>query len=152
MKAGAANQSRMAIRILIADDEPAFRAFVRTLLGASATVIGEAENADQAVELASSARPDVVLVDLELPGLDGPEVARRIKAALPEARVLLLTSHDEEAYLAATGKTGADALLPKREVRTRILSAIERRGQSPPAPGPREWDHHERRRRGGNAA
>lgn len=139
--------------VLIADPHPAFRELVRRQLGHVATVVAETSNGEEAVRLAMHLRPDVALVNTRLEGLDGLAVTARIKAAAPETKVILITAHTEEAYLSATGRSGADLLLPMPEARTRLLRAI--REVSPPWNGkerrgvrePRQvWDGQERRR------
>jgi two-component system response regulator DesR len=147
----------MAVTVLIADHEEYFREMVKRLLGQSVSLLGEATTGDEAVALAREHRPDVVVMDIDVPGLDGIASTRQIKAIDPTIRVILLTGHAQEAYLSATGKTGADALLPKRDARWQLLSLVrsvlgglrgnwdgrERRGT---APRPGRWDGRERRR------
>jgi DNA-binding NarL/FixJ family response regulator len=148
----------MTLNVLIVDDDEAFREVIKRQMGQGVKVIGEAARGDDGVLLASELRPDVVLMDLDLPGLDGIAATRQIKAADPEVKVILLTPHDEEAYLSSTGKSGADAILAKRSVRAEILSRIrvvasgfwstwdgrERRGKGSSSG---RWDGKERRRR-----
>lgn len=129
----------MASTVLIVDDDAKFREFVKRLLGTAASVAGEAKDADEAVSLALELAPRIVLVDVELPG-GGLEVVRRIKSARAETRVVLLTGHAEEAYLNSTGKSGADVLLPKRDVRARLLGVIRHLESSD-----KGWDGCERR-------
>ena len=147
----------MTLNVLIVDDDEAFREVIKRQMGQGVKVIGEAARGDDAVLLASELRPDVVLMDLDLPGLDGIAATRQIKAFDPEVKVILLTPHDEEAYLSSTGKSGADAIVPKRAVRAEILSRIrvvasgfwstwdgrERRGKGSSSG---RWDGRERRR------
>jgi len=147
----------MTLTVLIVDDDDDFRGFVKRQLGQGVRVIGEAARGDDAVLLATELHPHVVLMDLDLPGLDGIAATRQIKAADPRTKVILMTAYDEQAYLSSTGKTGADALLPKRAVRTEVLSRIravvrgfwgawdgrERRGTGPTTG---RWDGRERRR------
>jgi DNA-binding NarL/FixJ family response regulator len=114
----------MTLNVLIVDDDEAFREVIKRQMGQGVKVIGEAARGDDGVRLATELRPDVVLMDLDLPGLDGIAATRQIKAVDPEVKVILLTPHDEEAYLSSTGKSGADAILSKRSVRAEILSRI----------------------------
>ncbi len=147
----------MALNVLIVDDDESFREVIKRQVGQGVKVIGEAARGDDAVLLAAELRPDVVLMDLDLPGLDGITATRQIKAWSPKVKVILLTPGDEEAYLSSTGKTGADSILPKRAVRAEILSRLrvvmsglwntwdgrERRG---PGSSSGLWDGRERRR------
>ena len=147
----------MPLTVLIVDDDERFRELVGRLLGAGVRVVGEAARGDDAVLLATELGPDVVLMDLDIPGLDGIATTRQIKAAAPQTKVILVTPYEEQAYLGSTGKTGADALLAKRAVRTEVLSCIrtvvggfgsawdgmERRGQGVPSG---RWNGSERRR------
>jgi len=147
----------MPLNVLIVDDDEAFREVIKRQVGQGVKVIGEAARGDDGVLLAAELRPDVVLMDLDLPGLDGISATRQIKAGAPHVKVILLTPRDEEAYLSSTGKTGADSILPKRAVRAEILSRLrvvmsgqwdpwdgrERRGRGS---SPGHWDGRERRR------
>jgi DNA-binding NarL/FixJ family response regulator len=147
----------MPLTVLIVDDDERFRELVVRLLGPGVRVVGEAVRGDDAVLLATEAHPDVVLMDLDIPGLDGIAATQQIKAAAPWTKVILVTPYEEQAYLSSTGKTGADALLAKRAVRTEVLSRIrevvggfesawdgrERRGLGVPSD---YWDGTERRR------
>jgi DNA-binding NarL/FixJ family response regulator len=133
----------MAVRVLLADDDARFREFVKRLLGQDMQVVGEPASGDAAVQQARETRPHVVLLDIHIPGLDAITATRRIKAADPEAKVILMTTHDEQAYLSSTGKTGADFMLGKREVRGQILARI--RGVLSGFGAP--WDGRDRRRR-----
>jgi CheY-like chemotaxis protein len=110
--------------LMIVDDDEGFRELVKRLLGPGVRVVGEVARGDDAVLLATELRPDVVLMDLDIPGLDGIAATRQIKAVVPQTKVILVIPHEEQAYLGSTGKTGADALLAKRRVRTEVLSRI----------------------------
>ncbi|MBM3134767.1 MAG: response regulator transcription factor [Chloroflexi bacterium] len=122
------------IRVLLADDHAVLRAGLRLLLEAQPdlTVVGEAETADQAVALDAQLQPDVVLMDLTLParpgdadaGPAGLEAIQRIRASRPEARVLVLTMHDDEGYLRAVLQAGGVGYVLKRAADTELLSAI----------------------------
>ena len=135
----------MATTVLIVDDKADFRELVRRVLGGAVEVVGEATDGEKAVQLAAGLAPDVVLMDLDISGLDAIRAAWRIKADRPATKMILLTAHDEEAYLAFTGKTGADALLRKQDIKTQLLSRI--RAITGQAPRP-TWDGKERRGKG----
>ena len=85
----------MSIRVLIADDHGVMRAGLRALLNAAddMRVVGEAADGREALELAGQLTPDVVLLDLSMPGMSGIKVARTLKTVLPQARTLILTVH-----------------------------------------------------------
>lgn len=134
----------MAVTALIVDGDPRFRDLVRRVLGEAVRVMGVTDSVEEAIRLAEAARPQVVLMDVGAPEIDGVAPARRIKAVAPRAKVILLTAHDEETYLSATGKSGADAFLPKRLVRMELLSTIRSMAGVATTPG---WDGTERRRR-----
>ncbi|HKC13865.1 MAG TPA: response regulator transcription factor [Vicinamibacteria bacterium] len=134
----------MLLTVLIVDDDERFRELVGRLLGTGVRVVGEAARGEDAVLLATEVRPDVVLMDLDIPGLDGIAATRQIKAAAPRTKVILVTPYEEQAYLSSTGKTGADALLAKRAVRTEVLSQI----RAVVGGFGSAWDGGERRGRG----
>ena len=126
--------SNERIRVLVADDHAVLRAGLRMLLDAQPdmAVVGEAENAEQAAALDADLRPDVVLMDLTLPARPGAlntapsglEAIQHIKAGRPEARVLVLTMHDDEGYLRAVLEAGGAGYVLKRAADTELLSAI----------------------------
>ena len=112
------------IDVLLADGDERFREIVRRRLGGRVRLVAEAASGAEAIERARVCRPHVVLMDLGLEDPDTFGVTRRIKADDPRTKVVLMTAHDEEAYLDATGKSGADALLPKRRVRDEVLDIV----------------------------
>ncbi len=116
------------IRILIVDDHPLFRAGVAHSLGVEPdfTVIGQAENGEDGIDLAKSLRPDVVMLDVSMPGIDGIATAARIAAALPETRIIMLTVSENEDSLMAALKAGAHGYVLKG-VSSIELRAIIRR-------------------------
>jgi len=102
--------------VVIVDDHPLFRAGVRQrLLGAveRVEVVGEAGSGEEAVELVESVRPDVVLMDIAMPGMNGIEATRAIKERCPEVAVLILTAYDDSQYVAAILEAGAAGYLLK---------------------------------------
>lgn len=115
------------IRVLIMDDHPIFRQGIRGVLDAAPdiTVIGEAENGQEAIEQADRLLPDVVLVDVNLPGINGLEIARVIKRRDPRMRIIVLSVGDDEELLFNAIKVGAAAYSTK-EVRPQELTEIIR--------------------------
>jgi len=116
----------MPIQILIADDHGVLRAGLRALLSAEPEieVIDEASNGDQALSLASELKPDVILLDISMPGLTGIEVTRRLKKMLPETRILILTVHEDESLLQEAIQAGASGYIVKRAVESELIDAI----------------------------
>lgn len=116
------------IRILIVDDHPLFRAGVAHSLGVEPdfTVVGQAENGEDGIELAKTLRPDIVMLDVSMPGIDGIATAARIAVALPETRIIMLTVSENEDSLMAALKAGAHGYVLKG-VSSIELRAIIRR-------------------------
>ena len=104
-----------AFRVLLVDDVEQVRRDLRTLLTLSddLEIIGEAANGLEAVRLTESLQPDVVLMDLEMPVLDGYEATRQIKTRFPLCRVIVLTMHDYESARLKAKQSGVDAFLVK---------------------------------------
>ena len=114
------------VRVLIADDQALFREGLRTLLStrAEVTVVAEAANGTEAVEQASRLRPDVVLMDLRMPVLDGIQATARIRAAFPSIPVIVLTTFDDDASLFGALRAGAAGYLLKDVSSDTLVSAI----------------------------
>lgn len=114
------------IRVLIADDHGIVRAGIRSLLEAheDIEVVGEAADGWEAVEQAMRLKPDVVLMDIAMPGLRGFEATREIRERLPQVRVLALTVHDREEYFFAMLKAGASGYVLKEGEPEELLAAI----------------------------
>lgn len=117
----------METRILLADDHGVLRAGLRSLLNAEPglTVVGEAENCDQAINLALSLKPDVVLMDISMPGMGGLAAMRQILEQQKEARVLLLTVHEDSSLVREAVQSGASGYILKRAVESELISAIK---------------------------
>ncbi len=116
----------MSIRLLIADDHGVLRAGLRALLNAEPEfeVVGEAETGEEALHMAESLRPDVVLLDVSMPGLSGIEVTREMKARFPDMRVLILTVHEDETLLREALRAGAAGYIVKRAMEEELIAAI----------------------------
>ncbi len=116
----------MAIRVVLADDQPLVRAGLRVLIADTPgiDVAGEAATGDEAVRLAGDIRPDVVLMDIRMPGMDGIEATRMITAGEDATRVIILTTFDDDDYVYGALRAGASGFLVKDMVLEDILTAI----------------------------
>jgi len=113
--------------LLVVDDNPVFRGMVKRLVQVDPEmkVVAEAEDGEEAVRLARELSPDVVLMDLSMPRLDGIAATRRIKADRPEAKVVILTVHADEAYRRAAMESGADGFLPKKTLPAGLIPTLK---------------------------
>ena len=113
-------------RILLVDDHAMFRAGIRALLESEErmSVVGEASSGDEAVDEVRALKPDVVVMDLSMPGSNGLEATRRIAALGLETRVLVLTVHAEEEYLVPVVEAGASGYLTKTSADQDLIEAI----------------------------
>ncbi|MGW7068366.1 response regulator [Streptomyces sp. NPDC054855] len=116
-----------AVRVVLADDQPLVRAGLRVLMADTpgVVVVGEAGTGADAVRLARDARPDVVVMDIRMPGMDGIEATRRITAEMDSTRVLVLTTFDDDAYVYGALRAGASGFLVKDMALEDILAAIQ---------------------------
>jgi two-component system response regulator NreC len=114
------------IRILIADDHAILRSGLRLLVNAQADmeVVSEAPDGEQAVQAARESKPDVALMDLTMPRMGGMRALQEILRDCPETRVLVLTMHDDPAYLRSVLSAGASGYVLKRSVDAELLTAI----------------------------
>ncbi|MEM0963523.1 MAG: response regulator transcription factor, partial [Bacteroidota bacterium] len=114
------------IRVLIADDHPAFRSGLAAFLDAEPDVeiIGEAKNGAEALQFAVKNRPDVLVLDLEMPGLSGIEVTERIRDQAPDVNVLILSAYEDQDYIFGVLDHGAAGYLTKQEPLDVTLDAI----------------------------
>ncbi len=113
-------------RILIADDHAVVRSGLRLILGAQPDleVVGEAGAGEETVEKVVSLGPDIVLLDIAMPGLNGLEAARQIRQQAPEVRIIVLTMYDDEAYLRQFLEMGVAGYVLKKAADTELLDAI----------------------------
>lgn len=116
------------IRVLIAEDQALMRDGLRTILELEEgfAVVGTAADGEEAVGLALQLRPDIVLMDVQMPRLDGVKATARLAAALPQARVIILTTFDYDAYVFEGIKAGARGYLLKDTPARDLLEAIRR--------------------------
>ena len=114
------------IRVLVADDHTIVRQGIVSLLRDSGCceVVAEAANGIEAVEKAIATKPSVALIDITMPRLNGIEVVRRIRQALPDTRVLVLTVHDDEEYVLPIVRAGATGYLLKNAAATELVEAV----------------------------
>ena len=113
---------------MIVDDNPRLRALIRriTTQKPALQVVGEAENGAEAIRLVHLLQPDIVLMDLVMPRVNGLEALLRIKAERPETKVIIMTVHTEDAYRKAAETNGTDAFLLKKTLMTALLPTIRR--------------------------
>lgn len=111
---------------MLVDDHAVLRAGLRTLLNAEPDmeVVGEAADGKQAVQKVAELEPEVVLMDISMPVLNGLEATRQIRRAHPQVKVLVLTMHDSEEYLFQVLEAGASGYVPKKAADTELINAI----------------------------
>jgi len=116
-----------SLRILVADDHQLFRDGVRALLASleGLEVVGEAATGDDALALALELRPDVVLMDVQMPGLDGIEATRRLRGAAPEVGVVVVTMYEDDELVFAALRAGARGYVLKGAGQEQLVRAIE---------------------------
>ncbi|MBI5568627.1 MAG: response regulator transcription factor [Desulfomonile tiedjei] len=114
-------------RIVIAEDHTIIREGLRSLLTSDPDfeIVGEAENGLQAVQCIEKLRPDLVLMDISMPRMDGLEAIRRIREHSPDTKILVLTVHKNEEYILATLQAGADGYALKYVSHAELVSAIK---------------------------
>jgi len=116
----------MKIRVLLADDHTLMRAGLRMVVDAQPdlTVIGEANDGREAVAMARELKPDIVVMDIGMPSLNGIEAARQIRAGLPETQIVMLSMHSDEGYILRALKAGAKAYLLKDSAEADLARAV----------------------------
>ena len=115
----------MPMTVLIVDDHSSFRAIARKVLEHHGyEVVGEAEDGESALEAVSALRPDVVLLDVQLPGIDGFEVAARLTAAGERPAIVLVSSRDGEDFGNLVTESGARGFIPKHDLSGESLEAM----------------------------
>jgi len=123
---GGPAQAATPIRVLLADDQPLIRLGFRMVLSSAPDIelVGEAETGAAAVDLTTALRPDVVLMDVRMPGMDGIDATRRIVSESPQSRVLILTTFDLDEYAYAALNAGASGFLLKDAQPAELIAAI----------------------------
>lgn len=120
------NTADKTISLLLVDDHPVVRKGTRDLLEGEADlrVVGEAESGEEAIVKARALTPDVILMDVSMPGMNGIEATKRIKAEMPTIGVLVLTSYDDDAYVFALLEAGAAGYILKNATEDELLGAV----------------------------
>lgn len=115
------------VKVLLVDDHPVVRAGLKALLDTSegVRVVGEASSGEEAVEKARTIEPDIVIMDLAMPGMDGVQATQRITELELGAKVLVVTIHDEDEYLVPALNAGAAGFLNKSAADTDLIGAVE---------------------------
>lgn len=115
------------IRILLADDHSIVRAGLRSLIedNGEMEVVVEAADGQEAIREALRVKPDVAVIDISMPGMDGLEVINQLQASLPDLPILVLTMHEEEQYVVRSISSGAKGYMTKRSAPEQLVKAIQ---------------------------
>lgn len=116
----------MAIKVLIADDHAIIRTGLRSILLAepSLQLIGEATGGNEAIKLVAELNPDVLVLDISMPDLDGISVTKQLKSTYPDLKILILTIHEDKALLRESIRSGASGYILKKAAEADLISAI----------------------------
>ena len=114
------------VKILIVDDHALLREGIRALLGVhdEIEIVGEASDGNESIKKALEFTPDVILMDLVMPGMNGLEAIHQLRKKIPTAKVLVLTQHETKAYILSAVKAGAAGYIPKKALSSELLTAI----------------------------
>lgn len=114
------------IRVLLVDDHAIIRDGIRALVSLrnEIEIVGEASDGKEAIEKARELNPDVIVMDIAMPGMDGLEATRRITKQNPKAKILVLTQYDSREFILSAIQAGADGYIPKRALGSELTSAI----------------------------
>ncbi len=131
----------MAVRVLIADDHEVVRQGLRAVLrGSDIDVVGEAKTGAEAVTQAVRCKPDVVLMDVRMPDVDGLDGLEKLRKKLPNLPVVMISSFDNPTYVARSVALGASEFLMKGVSRSELITAIQRAARREPAPEGSNFD------------
>jgi DNA-binding NarL/FixJ family response regulator len=116
------------IKVLLADDHAIFRAGLRRLVeeAGDMVVVAEAADGSEAIQQVHDSMPDVAVIDISMPGLDGLEVTSQLSSSHPKLPILILTMHEEEQYVVRTISAGAKGYITKRSVPEQLVKAIRK--------------------------
>jgi DNA-binding NarL/FixJ family response regulator len=125
---GGTDKPNARIRVLVADDQPIFTKMLEAVLAGDdrVEVVGHAANGQQALELAAELAPDVILMDISMPVMDGLEATRRLAEVAPSARVLMLTESGLPGDVMRARKAGAAGYVPKTRIASGLSDAIHK--------------------------
>jgi two-component system response regulator YesN len=117
----------MPLTIVVADDDSDYRRFIRYLLASvpdDISLVGEAGDGEEALAVVMRERPDVLVTDLVMPRLDGVELTRRVREALPAIKIILMSSFTDDAYRRRASGSGADVFVGKQVISRSLLTVI----------------------------
>jgi len=126
LRADSAHTPSRALRVLIADDYEAVRVGLCAILrSADISVCAQAKNGEEAVEKSIQLRPDLIILDISMPGIGGLEAARQIRIFLPDVPILFFTTHNTPEFFAMAKSVGAQGFVTKDQVAVRLLEAVD---------------------------
>ncbi len=126
MKCNSAQQSHEGLRVLVADDHPILRDGLKAILKEkNMEVVGEVSDGLQAISLCKQLAPDVAVVDVSMPLLNGIDAAREIRKVSPKTKIIILTMHTEERYVAAALRVGVSGYILKSKAASHLTQAID---------------------------
>jgi DNA-binding NarL/FixJ family response regulator len=119
--------SAISMRILVVDDNALVRRGVIDILASRTNweICAEAQDGEEAIQKAQESRPDVILLDISMPGMNGLDVARAVRQELADAKILIMSQHDPASLLPTAIQAGADGCVDKSRLATDLLSSIE---------------------------
>ncbi len=123
-------------KLLLVDDHALIRLGIRSILDGNYEICGEASNGAEAIEKAAALNPDLIVMDVNMPVMDGLEATRRIRSMLPNTKIVVLTMHDSRDLVQRASDAGADAVLTKGSRPHEMRAVIERLLSHPPPAGP----------------